>query len=203
MQHKTDLRELIEALISISHNPVAMALSDLNKKPDGMRISEFISTYDGLKDGEFLAILASLFGLSFSSGKVYCQTAVGGSLTALLGSVYSALGEPGTKQELLEYLDVKQIASPEISYWRQRLSLLNGIELAVVRAMVRLEANSPEKGRTYQEIAAEAQRGNSGVEVTADCLADLTDKMPIVKDTDSYYLSVEPWSVFEEAIGRE
>jgi hypothetical protein len=200
MQHKTDLRELIEALISLANNPITMALSELNKKQDGIRISEFIATYDGLKDGEFLGIVSSLFGLGFSSGKAHCQASVGSSLDALLASVYSAFAEPGARQELLDYLGVKQMPSPEVFYWRQRLGLLNTAELAVIRALVSLEAGTPQSGKTLEEIAAEAERLDSSAEVSSSSLAALTGKMPVVKDTDTYYLSVEPWRVFEQAL---
>ena len=41
---------------------------------------------------------------------------------------------------------------------------------------------------------------DSEVEVTASTLAALTGKMPVVKDTDAYHLSIGPWQIFEEAV---
>ncbi len=200
MQHKTDLRDLIEALISLSHNPIALSLCELKKHENGMRIGDFISRYEGLKDGELLGILSSVFGLSLATGRASCRTGVGSGLSDLLGDLYAAFAEPGVKQDLLDYLGVSEIPSPEVFYWRQRLSLLTGPELAIIRALVQLRARGETSARRIEEIAAEARRIDPTVEVTSGKLAALTAKMPIVKDTDRYHLSVEPWQVFEDAL---
>lgn len=199
-EHKADLRELIESLLSLTNNPIALLLSELQKQDNGMRIGEFISRYEGLKDGELLGILSSMFGMTFSAGRATCSNGVGSSLSGLMMNLYLAFAEPGVKQDLLQYLGISEIPSPEVLYWRQRLGLLTRSELATVGAFVRLGASEDASAKRIEEISAEARRIDPGIEINSSTLAALTSKMPIVKDTDKYHLSVEPWNAFVEAV---
>jgi hypothetical protein len=197
MQHKADLREFVEALMTLAHSPISLVLGDLGKQQNGMRIGEFISTYEGLKDGEFLGILSSLFGLSFSSGKAHCNGGVGSGLSDLLNKLYSSFADPEAKQDLLDYLDVKQLSSPEVFYWKQRLGSLSHSELTLVRALVRLQASADANARSVKDIAAEARKMQADLDVNETSLEGLAHKMPVVKEGTKYYLSIERWQIFQ------
>lgn len=199
MQHKAVLREFIEALMTLANNPVALAICDLNQS-EGMRIGDFMARYEGLKDGEFLGVLSSIFGLNISFGKVTCQTGISPSLHSLLENFYAIFAEPGARQDLLNYLGINEMAAPEVDYWRHRLGTLDQSELAIVTALATLDASTEATGRSLPEILAEVRKVQTDAEVTPASLARLTGKMPLMRDIDRYYLSVEPWSNFKAAL---
>ncbi len=200
MNHREDLRELVEALICIAHNPVAQSLAELGRAKDGMRVSEFISGYAGLKDGEFLGVLSTLFGLSFAAGKARCDTGIGSALNGLLSDVFAVLTDTSSRRELMEYLGVREIDPPEVSYWKDRLTMLDTPEVLIIKVLAGLDANGEGKGKSLDEISDGARSMEPDAEVSPADLARLTSKMPVVKDGPMYYLSVEPWHAFQEAL---
>uniref|UniRef100_A0A6H1Z7B5 Uncharacterized protein n=1 Tax=viral metagenome TaxID=1070528 RepID=A0A6H1Z7B5_9ZZZZ len=201
MQQKSDLNELIEALLTLARNPIVLELAELKKLRDGRPIVEFMSRYDGFKDGEFLAFLSSLFGLSFSSGMVTCYSGAGSNLADLLSSLYTAFADPGARLTLATYLGVERVSSPELFRWKRKLSSLTDTEKVITKALVNLGASEFVDAKSIDEIAAEAQKVEPGAEVTKNNLALMVRKMPIEETKqDNYFIRAEHWDILKEAL---
>ncbi len=63
MGQQADLNELMEGLLMLARNPIALELQRIStEKAD---LTELLKRYDGFKDGEFLALLSVIFGMNF------------------------------------------------------------------------------------------------------------------------------------------
>lgn len=184
MQHKTDFNELMEGLLILARNPIALELQQVSIQKASL--VELFKRYDGFKDGEFLALLSTVFGLNFSDGQATCYSGVGQALSSLLANMQSALSSSTNREALSSYLGVKQLPSARMFYWKYQLQKFSADQRILLEALINIDAIGHAKAQSVEEIGKAV--AEAGASLRQDDLDILVARKIVDTYRDRYYI---------------